>query len=65
MSHNFYLKLFQTQIDKYKDLIDYDYVLLDEAQDTNDVTLAIFNALNGRKYLLETLIKKFMGLEKQ
>jgi len=64
MSHNFYLKLFQTQIDKYKDLIDYDYVLLDEAQDTNDVTLAIFNALNGKKILVGDTYQKIYGFRK-
>jgi len=48
-SHSFYLKYYQlllssNQISQYS----YDIVMLDEAQDTNDVTLAIFEALNSK-----------------
>ncbi len=48
-THSFYLKyyyllLVQKQIPQYN----YDIVMLDEAQDTNEVTLAIFEALNGK-----------------
>jgi superfamily I DNA/RNA helicase len=52
ITHNFYLKYFHINIDRMKDFIKYDYVLLDEAQDTNDITLDIFNNLNGKKVLV-------------
>lgn len=49
-NHSFYLKEFElSQIAK---TFDYDYVLLDEAQDTNPVTLSIFNQLSGAKILV-------------
>jgi F-box protein, helicase, 18 len=48
--HSFYLKLYE--LEKYATLIKYDYVLLDEAQDTNPVTLSIFNQINSRKILV-------------
>jgi len=64
MSHNFYLKLFQIRINNYKKFINYDYVLLDEAQDTNDVTLAVFNALNGKKILVGDPYQKIYGFRK-
>jgi superfamily I DNA/RNA helicase len=64
MSHNFYLKLFHLRINNYKKFINYDYVLLDEAQDTNDVTLAIFNALNGKKILVGDPYQKIYGFRK-
>ncbi|HIP12710.1 MAG TPA: ATP-dependent helicase [Arcobacter sp.] len=48
-THSFYLKYYQLllnseQISQYS----YDIVMLDEAQDTNDVTLSIFEALNSK-----------------
>lgn len=48
--HDFYLKLFQ--LNKHKGLDAYDYILLDEAQDTNDVTLSIFGDNTCRKILV-------------
>ena len=47
-THNFYLKYYQlllnsNQIQQYS----YDIIMLDEAQDTNDVTLNIFENLNS------------------
>ena len=58
-SHNFYLKyyhllLVQEQINQYK----YDIIMLDEAQDTNAVTLAIFEALDAK-------VKIYVGDEHQ
>lgn len=41
ITHNVYLKEFQ--LNKYEYNLDYDCVLLDEAQDTNEVTIDIFN----------------------
>jgi len=52
ITHNFYLKYFHINIDRMKDFINYDFILLDEAQDTNDITLDIFNNLNGKKVLV-------------
>jgi len=48
-THNFYLKYYylllkKEQIKQYK----YDIILLDEAQDTNEVTLGIFDALESQ-----------------
>lgn len=48
--HSFYLKKFE--LDNYAKNLNYDYILLDEAQDTNPVTLSIFNQLKGRKILV-------------
>ena len=58
-THNFYLKYYQIlllngQIRQYK----YDIVMLDEAQDTNDVTLSIFE-------LLDAKVKIYVGDEHQ
>ncbi|KAF2957005.1 UvrD-helicase domain-containing protein [Marinitoga sp. 38H-ov] len=50
VSHNVYLKYFQLNIERYR--INFDYILLDEAQDTNDVVLDIFNKLNGKKIIV-------------
>lgn len=50
ITHSFYLKEFSLLDDK--GIKDYDYILIDEAQDTNAVTLDIFFSLNGRKILV-------------
>ena len=48
--HDFYLKEYQLSAEeRFKG---YDYVLLDEAQDTNDVTLAIFLEKNSCRRIL-------------
>lgn len=52
ITHNVYLKYFQMNIEKYSDYINFDYVLLDEAQDTNEVVLDIFKRLNGKKIIV-------------
>ncbi len=52
ITHSFYLKKFQLNLEKYLPLIGYDIVLLDEAQDTNDVTLDIITRLSGKKILV-------------
>ncbi|MBQ9274243.1 MAG: UvrD-helicase domain-containing protein [Succinivibrio sp.] len=49
MTHDHYLKQFQLRED-YP--LRYDYVLLDEAQDSNPVTLSIFNRCQARKILV-------------
>ncbi len=50
ITHSFYLKEFSL-LNK-KGIDNYDYILIDEAQDTNEVTLDIFFSLNGRKILV-------------
>jgi len=50
ITHSFYLKEFQLMngAAKYR----YDYVMLDEGQDTNPVTLSIFYAFKSRKIIV-------------
>jgi len=48
-SHSFYLKYYYLLISKEQiPQYTYDIVMLDEAQDTNEVTLGIFNALSSK-----------------
>ncbi|MEA3464160.1 MAG: UvrD-helicase domain-containing protein [Patescibacteria group bacterium] len=49
ITFDFYLKYFHLRINEYLERINYDVVLLDEAQDTNDVTIDIFQRLPGKK----------------
>ncbi len=49
ITHNFYLKDFQLFLLKNGNQFEYDYVLLDEAQDSNEVTLSIFKTFNAKK----------------
>ena len=48
ITHSFYFKEFQRQ----QKMLDYEVVLLDEAQDSNPVTLAMFFNLKGAKVLV-------------
>jgi ATP-dependent exoDNAse (exonuclease V) beta subunit len=48
-THSFYLKEFHLNLAYGKLRLNYDLVLLDEAQDTNPVTFAIFNLLKADK----------------
>jgi superfamily I DNA/RNA helicase len=48
ITHSFYLKEFQLVTPP----INFDYVMLDEAQDSNDVTLDMFFKLQGRKIIV-------------
>lgn len=50
MTHSFYLKQFQ--LIENKGIPSYDYVLLDEYQDTNDVTFDICMSIEGAKILV-------------
>lgn len=52
ITHSVYLKYFQINIEKYSKYINFDYVLLDEAQDTNEVVLDIFKKLKGKKIIV-------------
>lgn len=53
-THNFYLKMFHLLLVSKKELSIplYSMILLDEAQDTNDVTLAIFYLLKAKQKVL-------------
>jgi superfamily I DNA/RNA helicase len=59
--HNFYLKYFHLAIEKLKNKFNYDYVLLDESQDTNAITLDIFNNLNGKKIIVGDQYQQIYG----
>ena len=48
-NHSFYLKEFQLNLANGNIRLNYDIVLLDEAQDTNPVTFSIFNLINAKK----------------
>ncbi|RAX58412.1 hypothetical protein CCZ01_03065 [Helicobacter monodelphidis] len=52
LTHSFYLKEYQLLSPQERNLERFDYILLDEAQDTNDVTLDIFNSAQTRKILV-------------
>ena len=53
ITHSFYLKLFQlTLLQSNRLVIPYDIVMLDEAQDTNDVTLSIFYNLRAKQKIV-------------
>jgi len=47
VTHDYYMKAFQLKADFTK--YNYDYVMLDEAQDTNDVAIEIFKKFNAAK----------------
>lgn len=50
MTHSFYLKQYQLLEDK--SFVKYDYILLDEGQDTNDVSLDIFLSFEAAKIIV-------------
>jgi len=52
LTHSFYLKYFQLNIEKFLPEIDFDVVMLDEWQDTNDVSLDIFNKIDWQKVIV-------------
>ena len=65
VTHNFYLKYFQVNMDKYlRYLSKYDVVLLDEAQDTNAVTLAIISQLPMKKVIVGDRHQQIYGFRK-
>jgi len=52
MTHEFYVKYFQLNIKDFLHHIHYDVVMLDEAQDTNEVTIDIFKQLSWQKVVV-------------
>ncbi len=63
-THNFYLKFFQLNIEKYKMFLNYNVILLDESQDTNFVTLSIFDSLQGKKVICGDQHQSIYGFRK-
>lgn len=59
--HGFYLKYFHLALDRIKSRIKYDYILLDECQDTNAITLDVFNNLNGKKIIVGDKFQQIYG----
>jgi F-box protein 18 (helicase) len=51
-THSFYLKEFQLALMRKEINLHYDVVLLDEAQDTNPVTVSILNLINADKKII-------------
>ena len=51
-SYGWYLKYFQLNIDKFLNDMNYDVVMLDEWQDTNYVSLDIFNKISWQKVIV-------------
>lgn len=58
-THDFYLKLFERNLSKIA--LRYDLVLLDEAQDSNMVTCAVFDKLPGKKVMIGDTFQKIYG----
>lgn len=52
ITHSFYLKEFGLNFENYKKDMNYDYILLDEAQDTNEITLDIFLKFDSKKIMV-------------
>lgn len=49
ITHSFYLKEFELIVSDKPNLFDFTVILLDEAQDSNEVTLSIFNSFFAKK----------------
>ena len=58
ITHNFYLKLYQMTDDKQ---LNYDFILLDEAQDTNEVMLSVFLRNHCKKILVGDSFQNIYG----
>lgn len=60
ITHNFYLKIYEMANDKKLDS-KYDFILLDEAQDTNEVMLSVFLKNNCKKILVGDTFQNIYG----
>ena len=60
ITHNFYLKFYQMEKNKRLD-VKYDYILLDEAQDTNATMLSVFLDNNCKKILVGDTFQNIYG----
>ena len=58
ITHNFYLKFYQLSKDKH---LDYDFILLDEAQDTNQTMIKVFLDNNCKKILVGDSFQNIYG----
>lgn len=63
ITHNFYLRFYQMAEDKKLDE-QYDFILLDEAQDTDEVMLSIFLHNNCKKILVGDTFQNIYGFKK-
>ena len=61
MTHDFYAKYFHMALQKYIPFMEYDVVLLDEAQDTNVMTMNIFDQLPGKKVIVGDAYQAIYG----
>ena len=53
LTHNIYLKIFQLMLlDNQLSIYQFDIIMLDEAQDINDVTISIFHNLSAEKKII-------------
>lgn len=66
MTHNFYLKYFHINMEKFAPYFKnkYDVVLLDEAQDTNEVTLEIVRSFPCKKVIVGDRHQQIYGFRK-
>lgn len=60
ITHNFYLKIYEMASNKRLDT-KYDFILLDEAQDTNEVMLSVFLKNNCKKILVGDTFQNIYG----
>ena len=51
-THDFYLKFFVEEYGEKIEKLDFDFCLLDEAQDSNPITLKLFKMLKGKKVMV-------------
>ena len=58
ITHNFYLKFYQLSNDKH---LDYDFILLDEAQDTNQTMIKVFLDNDCKKILVGDSFQNIYG----
>lgn len=58
ITHNFYLKFYQLSKDKH---LDYDFILLDEAQDTNQTMIKVFLDNDCKKILVGDSFQNIYG----
>lgn len=64
ITHNFYLRFYQMAEDKKLDE-QYDFILLDEAQDINEIMLSIFLHNNCKKILVGDTFQNIYGFDKR
>jgi superfamily I DNA/RNA helicase len=61
VTHSLYFKEFEQRFNYFKLKDKYDVVLLDEAQDSNMVTLSVFNQFNAKRVMVGDSHQKIYG----